>query len=474
MPQAQRAASISLAIRVLPLLVATAPAHGWPLGQWTVDAAADATLRIDASSTVLRGTPSAGTPSANTGANWTLAVTPEGPRLSARAQTHCNGALFATAASWDSDGDGRINLASGDRLRVYVAATMRVPVARSWLAAITIDTRGDARLLWSVDDRSLPALGTLVVPPTVVRRPTGDPARPLREFLIVGTGLARTEAAATPAPAPAAVLALDADDGRPVAMPFDPRSRVPGGITAIDVDADGDTDRLYFADASHRVWQLAFVDDRPFRGLETRAREVALLGAGIDSDAALVHAPDAVTARDADGVIRWQLTVGTSDLPDRRASAHWLFHFDEPAVGAPPIDLVSLPLLAGAPSDADGLAHGYRLRLPAPLSAPTLTVDGRLLVASASTASTRSCSDGMVEREAATVLAIDRRNPSMPIVARRTRPVEVDAPLQAGWSIDAANGDGGRLLCRLGDEALAECPAIPRVQRRWWTRSDAP
>ncbi len=108
-----------------------------------------------------------------------------------------------------------------------------------------------------------------------------------------------------------------------------------GGVTAIDRDGDGRSDRLYVADAAWRVWRL----DRATGSATSTwlgATPFADLAAMAEPGATLQYAPDVALMGDGDRR-RLDVSIGTSNAPGRVALRHWLFvlhdSFDTPGRG---------------------------------------------------------------------------------------------------------------------------------------------
>lgn len=482
-------------------LLACGPAHAWTLGRFRF--AVGTQLVLEQEPGVLRARV-AGTAAPA----WHFAVDAQTARLHGAAAPGstaggCAGRLWVTPEARDLDGNGSIDAAHGETLRLHVLALPGAPGAAPLLTALEL--RGsEARVLWTrVFDEprtagvalAMPALATLHPDARQGASLPAPPAAATRTVLLLGSGWPRDEHADA-RHTRGSVLGFDAATGLPVALAdadFD--ASLPGGIATVDLDGDGATDRLYLTDAAARLWRA---DVRAAAGGATlRWWLLADLSGDLGADHFFQFAPDVTLLRHAPDETILAITTGTSDRATRSAGTHWLFQLHDSRAGAPPppvlaaaLALRDAPPSGAAASDAAGVAPrgGFRLRLPGPLAATPLTIAGRLLVVTAATPAARSCV-GPVAPEPLTVTRIDaaplREHAATAVV---TVLAARGAPLQAAW-LEGATAGAGSLTCTLGDAALgdaalgdtdlgdtglAPCPAVPRLGRDYWLRRDAP
>jgi hypothetical protein len=480
----------------LGLLLACSRSHAWTLGQYRF---ADGTrLVLEQEPGVLRARVAGSAAPA-----WQFGVDAQTARLHGAAAPGsaaggCAGRLWVTPEPRDLDGNGSIDAARGERLRLHVLALPGAPGAAPVLTALEL--RGtEARVVWTrvfEDPRTTgvalaaPALATLH---PEARQGASLPA-PLttrtRAILLLGSGWPRDEHADA-RHTRGNVLGFDAATGLPVALAdadFD--ASLPGGIATVDLDGDGATDRLYLTDAAARLWRA---DVRGTTGGATlRWWLLADLSGDLEADHFFEYAPDVTLLRHSPDGTSLAITTGTSDRAPRSAGTHWLFQVHDSRAGAPPPPVLAaaLPLRDAPPSgatgsDAAGFAQhsGFRLRLPGPLAAAPLTIAGHLLVATATagaaTPSPRACAGPMMAREPLTVTRVDatplrEHAATAAVTVHEAR----GAPLQAGW-LEGSTEAAGPLTCTLGDTTLGDtrlalCPTVPRLERNYWLRRDAP
>lgn len=413
---------------------------------------------------------------------WTLQVAGTGAQLVAGSDagiTPCS-TLFASVELRDGDGDGRIDPQRGEAARIYVAASLAGPEAWSLLLALEVGPGDEARIIWTHTSTTLPALGVLAAAPVIAN--SGPPGHGV---LLIGSGWPRA-AAQSPRHTPGALLQFDADTGAPGDPAFTGAASIAAGITALDLDADGRTDRLYFADAAFRIWRL----DRNLAGGAGRAAQWAFdallfadLSALDDGHATFAFTPDIALA--TDGTARWlDVSLGTANRPGLTASRHWLVRMRDSASPGAQAHLPALRLpvrvadLVSATKVNAGTAAsgGVLLPLPGPLVTGLLTVGGHLLVATATRGVTAANCGVLVEWPVQVTLLEPLLATGAQSVAAAPSALVTTGPgaaLSVAWTTE-----GSRALptatCALGDVTLALCPAVPSQTREYWLRKDAP
>ena len=126
----------------------------------------------------------------NDGSAWSLIVTPEGPRIvssnPADPPVVCDATLHVSLSTDDTDGDGRIEPAQGERARLLASAVWRTQDAlRSAVFVISLDGAGAATFAWMHDSRELPDMQRLVSAPTLLRNRSGEHHH---DSVVVATG----------------------------------------------------------------------------------------------------------------------------------------------------------------------------------------------------------------------------------------------------------------------------------------------
>jgi hypothetical protein len=227
---------------------------------------------------------------------WSYVLDGTGLRRST-SPANCDDVLHATVVN------------DGAQAHVYLTATFgQAPDRHSAIGALRLDQHGAAEVLWTHSDETLPGLGLLPVPPAVLALQRG------RQVVVVGAGWSR----GADFPRASGLLLIDASTGASLPQPFPLDAVVPGGVTPIDTNSDGRTDRLYFADDRSRVWRADLgAGDVPTFDL----RLLKDISPFIDPNTAFVHAPDVARLRPA-GTLSLDITVGTSQKPGRGAGRH--------------------------------------------------------------------------------------------------------------------------------------------------------
>jgi hypothetical protein len=384
---------------------------------------------------------------------WSLGMDSAALRLGASGD--CTARLWASVEVRDDDGDGRVDLDRGEVARVYVSAT--AGDSRSFIAALDIGGGGAARMLWVHSAATLPTLGVLASAPTVV--PLGRSSA-----VAFGSGWSRAPAGDLVRQR-GELLVLDADSGVVLPTPFQSADSIPGGVTALDIDTDGVTDRLYLTDASLRLWRLDLAKQPPRDGVTTAvsvaSRVLAEPGSRLGEGVVFLFAPDIALARSASGETWLDISLGTSSVPGANPSQH---------------HLVRLRDSLTARNDAGAQANPLRIsRMPGPLASPLLTVAGHLLIATQMGASS-ACQTVNVQVQVAVLdpAALGAETDqvtgiaaSVPVLSTPGATLTVDWPRSNSTADPVAR-------CRLGDVELQQCPHASGLIRDYWRRDDAP
>jgi len=251
---------------------------------------------------------------------------------------------------------------------------------------------------------------------------------------------------------------------------FETDAALVGGVTAVSIDGDGITDRLYLADAAWRVWRLQRVSPPGTSPPRFSATRLAELGAMAQAGAALQFAPDVALMAGSPRAL--EIALGSSNTPGAIAARHWLFVLRDPLTAttfAPirPADLQRVGATSATPLAP--VVRGLAASLDGPLAAPVLTVAGHRLVVTRASGATAVCPLRVEEPETFQVALL---TPELAWITR-TVPAATGSRL---WLTPARAGDAStlpRLECRLGDALLPHCPEIRAVRRDYWLREDA-
>lgn len=413
---------------------------------------------------------------------WTLVVSKDGPRLETGSSTElvagaCDASLFATLSTDDADGDGRIDARRHERARLLVAANWRVGQQwRSAILAVELGAAGTATLAWRNDSTDMPALGRLAAAPA---RLTMPPAGDAGDAIIVAGGWPRSDMPVAGGSA-GSLLAFDAATGRALPMLFTTDANLVSGVTMVDGDGDGATDRLYFADARWRVWRLDRTSSPPGATAAFFPTLFADLGTMAEPGAALQFAPDVALA-EVGAPRMLEVALGSSDVPGSMALRHWLFVLSDPlplqgaidvAIASSPIrpsDLLPSGVAGKADEEVATASRGKVISLPGPLATAPITVAGHRLVATRASAGKDRCTLRVDEPELFDLLTLT------PTFEQRSYRIgaERDAAFSLSRSTAADGRSSPRLVCALGSTPLPQCPRIDAVQRDYWVRKDA-
>ncbi|QFU74837.1 hypothetical protein EY643_03795 [Halioglobus maricola] len=227
---------------------------------------------------------------------------------------------------YDSDRDGTVDPAAGDRVLVFFGLRRGGAELYGW----DISEPDEPVELWQLS-RSSPAfeqLGLTFSTPQVVQLDLGEPS--LRTALLLGAGYSpNKDLRATADIVGNAIYLLDAESGRLLWRASGPGSSAPfdSSLAAeemthsfaappavLDSDGDGASDKAYLADTGGQIWRVDLPQaGRGWTGDQTElmaaasARVIARLGGSADADRRFFHRVDVTRARDDfgdyDGVV---------------------------------------------------------------------------------------------------------------------------------------------------------------------------
>ncbi len=377
------------------------------------------------------------------------------------------------------------------------------------LGAIDLTIPRAPRLLWTAAAPALHVAGDLS-PPAIARIRTGGTQRDPRHFIVV-TGGAASRASTAGAPAAGALatgahlLMLDATSGRelwrggtgatfapgPMQFPFS------APLTALDVDADGFTDRLYGADAGGQLWRFDVWPGESAGGLLAASVLATLLdGAEVAGGLTFTAAADVALMHSSTGPYL-NIALGTSQRRDVAVERNgWFFSIRdrEPferwsaARHAASVPLTAADITQDRDHSPSAHMNGWRLQLPrgAQLRAASLTAAGTLLFTAFTSVTRREgCESGvnvlyaLAVDDAAATLDLDANGnveardatlvlrSTTPLPTPRVRPQQGETPPSGVAAASLA------ATCMVADEALPACVRMPGARRTFWLRTDA-
>jgi hypothetical protein len=432
----------------------------------------------------------------------------------------CHGAVELTLLHDDLDHDGRIDGhsdgQSGETARLYISSSWsQASPAGSTLTALDVSRPLAPRLLWVLDARALPDLGLLSAAVTPARIRVGASNSDARHHVLVfGAGLPLQSGGTSGR----RLYIVDALDGRllwsAAADGADQRfaamqAAFAGGVTALDLDGDDYTDRLYVGDLGSSLWRFDVWQGQVARSLLTGGVLAALANAAVPTPRGFRAAPDvALMTRGAATVSSspaalvadpawFTIGIGTQAWPDAgTVTDNWYFlvrdrqpftawtqaRYDEHT----PIRMTDLALVGTAAAETADAAAGLRIAL------------GSGQVAAQATTAARVAFYTVVESGAADERFCTTPPPAAtPVVAVHA----IDA--DTGESAFDINGDGRRdsadraqsaagarprdsvvvsagpaatsadTICRVGTTTLAACIRLPPLKATYWRREDA-
>ena len=381
-------------------------------------------------------------------------------------------------AAQDCDGVTQLVLhAQGQRALLVITSSWRN--GEGWDSAVMVlDVSEPAppRTLWRKDNGNLAPLARLVSEAALGAGILGTTSS---SVVLLGAGLS-TPATRTHGARPgAALLALDLDTGREISFPTQATftTGLSGAITALDLDRDGRTDRLYVGDAQATLWRFDLQHDASTNATPITGGPIARLAAPTSPDArSIVAAPD-VTRYAPPGVAPWlNIAVGTTYVGSGISPVtQGLFvlrdrHPDTPLTQA---QFDALPIATAA-----SLQGGYAQDIGTDgIIARAMTAAGVLLYTQVQGDALNTCSSPgtllvkatAIKSDTGTVITDATDGTPMKSRVLRRRDGSVPSPFDAPALLPAGNG----YRCGIGDLPFEACPPIPRISRRAWRREDA-
>jgi type IV pilus assembly protein PilY1 len=219
---------------------------------------------------------------------------------------------------FDSDGDGTIDISSGDRVWLYFGLRDAGP----YYYALDITDRQTPRVLWTIGADSLEGLADAWSTPTIARvRVSGATQNGENFVLIFGGGYNAEGAGAHLFMVDAATGRLlwssGAADGSDLKL-ADMTHPMPTRIAVVDTDGDAYADRMYAVDVTGVVWRFDIWNGRARDSLVTGG---VLADLSDDTgDRVFFNAPDVALIRPFGGEPYYNIAVG-SGAPDFSADS---------------------------------------------------------------------------------------------------------------------------------------------------------
>ncbi|MEP7312670.1 MAG: hypothetical protein ABI859_08805, partial [Pseudomonadota bacterium] len=254
--------------------------------------------------------------------------------------TPCHGAVEIVLVHDDLNHDGLVDPQAGDTARLYVSSSWSAAVpqafAVSTISAVDISQPRAPRVLWVRDGRTLPDLGLLAASVTPARIRVGSSNRdPRHNVLVFGAGLPLQTRSTANSASGRRLYIVDALDGRLlwsgaastgnqtfVAM----QAAFAGGIAALDLNADGYTDRLYAGDLASSLWRFDVWQGQSVRSLLTGGVIAALANPLTATARGFRSAPDVALLTNAGSQPSFSIGIGTQALPGAGVTAdNWFF-----------------------------------------------------------------------------------------------------------------------------------------------------
>ena len=421
------------------------------------------------------------------------------------AAADCAGVIQYTLLLDDTNADGLVDTGRGEHARLYVSSSWRDGAGwQSAVLALDVSRPGTPQLLWRHDADELPRLGRLVAAPTILRlRLDGTNRVPPGPVVLLGGGLPTPATSGHGARDGAALLMLDAIGGTvlwTMAASGKANQHLPaltagisGAVTALDLNHDGLTDRLYVGDADASLWRFDLAGGRGRAAFLAGGRLARLADPSVPLGRSLIAAPD-VALIATPGIAPWfNVAVGTVQATGATVAAvsQGLFvlrdrhPFDalgqDDYDGLAPVAAADLPATADAVADS---APGFRIDVGgAGILARALTTAGVLLytqVSGADPLNACAAATQIVIVKVSAVSALDGHTALDLDANGRVDAADRAVALPVGKAdpldgvrlepvADAARGMG----CRIGTALLSACPRIARLTRRYWRREDA-
>lgn len=261
---------------------------------------------------------------------------------------------------------------------------------------------------------------------------------------------------------------------------------IAGGITALDLDADGLHDRIYAADLSARIWRF---DLQHGHAADAWAAGSLFADFSNAQGRGFVAAPDVSLSRPAQGAPWFNIAIGTAS-PGNRSANNRFYALRDPFVHAAteaprpdPIreaDLkrVSAALPSGTspgtqadPDRSDPVGPGWYMELGGGhVLTPTLTVQQRAVLVIARTWPREGSCEVFVR--IATLDLPAQRVMRTPEQDGWSQDMPEPVPVNASLAVQAATA--GTAPCMLGPLRVHACDVDTRPRRTWWRREDAP
>jgi hypothetical protein len=395
-----------------------------------------------------------------------------------RAAQDCDGVTHLALDLQDSNGDGRINAAQSERARLMVTSSWRN--GEGWdsaVLALDVSEPAPPRTLWRKDNGNLAALARLVAEPALGAGVNGNTAS---SMVLLGAGLPTPATSTHGARSGTALLALDVDTGRDVPLPTQAAftAGLSGAITALDLDRDGHTDRLYVGDAEATLWRFDF-DDSAATNAAAKAvgGAIARLAAPTHPNARSILAAPDVTRFAPSRVAPWfNIAVGTTYVGTGTSPVSqglYVLRDTQPYAHLTQAQFDALPIATPA-----NLLGGYAESIGTDgIIARAMTAAGVLLYTQVQGDALSTCtSPGSIIVKATAIqadtgTAIPDANDGLPMKARELRRRDGSSP--SPFDAPALQPNGSSYRCGIGDLPFDACPAIPRIKRRAWRREDA-
>ncbi len=426
------------------------------------------------------------------------------------------------ALRFDSDANGAIDPARGDRVWLYFGLRRG---GRSYYALDVTDS-SRPQLLWQIGPAELPGVGETWPVPALARVRVGGESQNGESLVVfLGGGFDEVSGASGHR-----IFMVDAASGRllwyaggpgGIQVPRPPDLLLPamvasiaGRIAPLDVDRDGYADRLYAADLGGQLWRFDLTNGADRAALAAGgviASIGALASAAAPEDArSFFNGPDVALILRRGASPYYNLGIGSGDRAQPfSATAHDRFYsirdwnpfgrlsqaaYDgiTPLVDSDLFDITDHLADASVPAAAPGWKLELRMHggwLGEKVLAESVTADGVILFSTFEPAPLSDCADSGVNRVYA--VRMEQGDPALDLdgderltesdasieLEQKGIAGEVDLKLpQASISEPQPGGEpdpepsSTDLQCAVGSETLRLCVPAKRVLRTFWQR----
>jgi type IV pilus assembly protein PilY1 len=395
---------------------------------------------------------------------------------------------------FDSNGDGTIDISSGDRVWLYFGLRAAGP----YYYALDVTDRSNPHVLWKIGADTLEGLSNAWSTPTVARARLSGATQNGENFVLIFGGGYSAEGGG------AHLFMADAATGRLLWSSGDLELEamthpVPARVAVLDTDGDEYADRMYAVDASGLLWRFDIWNGHSRDSLVTGGVLADLSDDA--SDRTFFNAPDVALIRPFGGEPYYNIAIGAEDyffavrdkapLQRRTQATYDAF---QPITADELADISANPNGSTLPPDA----AGWKINTADErVAAESLTADGVVLF----TTFQRSTEAGECEVGSSRVYAVRIDSGTAGLDLNDDGKLTVDdlslglpttrppGEVRIQLGVRSAPGSGGRdpgdggpgpddpgngtsatTQCFVGEQVLAKCVSVGALIRTFWQR----